>query len=110
MVQNHNVGVPESGTVNRNGATCLGCGGAVKLPYVREQGREGNMGEQMTAIVAEGNRRAAISLSYRRTHQSRAGVLLPLGGPAVACLNKQEALAYRFMGSQSGTNFSLNVS
>ncbi len=57
VVQNHNAGVPESGTVNRNGATCLGCGGAVKLPYVREQGRAGNMGEQMTAIVAEGNRK-----------------------------------------------------
>lgn len=57
VVQNHNAGVPESGTVNRNGATCLGCGGVVKLPYVREQGRVGNMGEVMTAIVAEGNRK-----------------------------------------------------
>ena len=57
VVQNHNAGVPESGTVNRNGATCLGCGGVVKLPYVREQGRAGNMGEQMTAIIAEGNRK-----------------------------------------------------
>ena len=57
VVQNHDDGVPESGTVNRNGATCLGCGGVVKLPYVREQGRAGNMGEVMTAIVAEGNRK-----------------------------------------------------
>ena len=31
VVQNHNAGVPESGTVNRNGATCLGCGNTVKL-------------------------------------------------------------------------------
>ncbi len=57
VVQNHTDGVPESGTVNRNGATCLGCGNTVKLPYVREQGRAGNIGEQMTAIVAEGNRK-----------------------------------------------------
>ena len=57
VVQNHNAGVPESGTVNRNGATCLACSGAVKLPYVREQGRAGNIGEVMTAIVAEGNRK-----------------------------------------------------
>ena len=57
VVQNHNAGVPESGTVNRNGATCLGCGSVVKLPYVREQGRAGNIGEVMTAIVAEGNRK-----------------------------------------------------
>ena len=57
VVQNHNADVPESGTVNRNGATCLGCGGVVKLPYVREQGRAGNIGEVMTAIVAAGNRK-----------------------------------------------------
>ena len=57
VVQNHNADVPESGTVNRNGATCLGCGSVVKLPYVREQGRAGNIGEVMTAIVAEGNRK-----------------------------------------------------
>ena len=57
VVQNHSDGVPASGTVNRNGATCLACNGAVKLPYVREQGRAGQIGEVMTAIVAEGNRK-----------------------------------------------------
>ena len=57
VAQNHKDGVPASGTVNRNGATCLACGNTVKLPYVREQGRAGNMGAQMTAIVAEGDRK-----------------------------------------------------
>lgn len=57
VVQNHNTGVPKRGTANRNGATCIACGGAVKLPYVREQGRAGNMQEQLMAIVAEGNRK-----------------------------------------------------
>ena len=57
VVQNHPNDVPEGGTVNRNGATCLACSGAVKLPYVREQARAGNMGEVMTAIVAEGDRK-----------------------------------------------------
>ena len=57
IVQGSSNGVPSIGTVNRNGATCLGCGGAVKLTYVREQARAGRMGEQMTAIVAEGNRK-----------------------------------------------------
>ncbi len=56
-VQDNPNGVPSAGTVNRNGATCLGCGGAVKLTYVREQARAGNMGQQMTAIVAEGDRK-----------------------------------------------------
>ena len=57
IVQDKPNGVPSTGTVDRNGATCLGCGGAVKLTYVREQARAGNMGEQMTAIVAEGDRK-----------------------------------------------------
>ena len=57
IVQDNPNGVPSTGTVNRNGATCLGCGSAVKLTYVREQARAGNMSEQMTAIVAEGDRK-----------------------------------------------------
>ncbi len=57
VVQNHSDGVPQTDTVNRNGAFCVACGGTARLKYVREQSRAGNMGEQMTAIVAEGDRR-----------------------------------------------------
>ena len=56
VVQNHNDDIPEGGTVGRNGAVCIACNNAVPLSYVREQARSGNMGEQMTAIVAEGDR------------------------------------------------------
>ena len=54
-VQQHAENVPNKGTVNRHGAACIACGSAVKLPYVREQGRSGKIGETMTAIVAERN-------------------------------------------------------
>ena len=57
VVQTNSDGVPQSGTVNRHGAVCIACSTAVTLAYVREQARIGNMGEQMTAIVAEGDRR-----------------------------------------------------
>ena len=58
VVQDNPDGIPESGrTVNSNGATCVGCNTTVPLAYVREQARAGKMGEQMTTIVAEGNRR-----------------------------------------------------
>ena len=57
VVQNHEDGVPKEGTVNRNGATCIACNTTSPLAYVREQSRSGNMGEQMTAIVAEGVRK-----------------------------------------------------
>ncbi len=56
VVQQHSGGVPDRGTVNRNGAVCIACNNPVKLSYVREQVKVGNMGEQMTAIVAEGDR------------------------------------------------------
>ncbi len=56
-VQNHKVGVPETGNVNRTGTTCIACGNTVRLAYVREQAKAGKMGEQMTAIVAEGDRK-----------------------------------------------------
>ena len=56
-VQNYDEGVPSGGTVNRNGATCLSCQTAVPLAYVREQARAGDMREQMTAIVAQGDRK-----------------------------------------------------
>ena len=57
VVQKHSGSVPEGGTVDSDGAVCIACNNAVPLSYVREQGRAGNMGEQMTAIIVEGNRR-----------------------------------------------------
>ena len=56
-VQNHPTDVPTEATVNRNGATCIACNTSVRLDYVRQQAREGKMSEQMTAIVAEGDRK-----------------------------------------------------
>ena len=56
-VQNHPADVPTEATVNRNGATCIACKSTVKLDYVRQQAREGKMSEQMTAIVAKGDKK-----------------------------------------------------
>ena len=56
VVQTHTEGVPKGGTVSKNGAFCIACGSAVKLPYVREQAKAGKMEEVMTAIVAESDR------------------------------------------------------
>ena len=57
VVQNHDRGVPTEGTVGGNGATCIACNTASPLSYVREQSRAGAMGEQMIAMVAEGDRK-----------------------------------------------------
>ena len=56
-VQNHSGGVPSEGTVKGNGVVCCACKMASPLSYVRAQSRAGKLGEQMTAIVVEGDRK-----------------------------------------------------
>ena len=43
------------GSVNRKGATCVCCKSPVGFPYIREEGRQGRMGNKLITIVAEGN-------------------------------------------------------
>lgn len=45
------------GTVGRTGATCVRCGAAVELKYIRTEGQRGRIGSQLMATVAEGDRR-----------------------------------------------------
>ena len=47
--------VPE-GTVTRQGARCIVCESPVPFEYVRSEGRAGRLGEQLMAVVAEGQR------------------------------------------------------
>ncbi len=60
-VQKTNDGIPMDRTVARGGkgATCVTCNGVVSHAYIREQSTKmgGEMGEIMTAIVAEGDRK-----------------------------------------------------
>ena len=50
-------GHPElEGTTNRKGAVCACCGAPVEYPYIRQESREGRMGAQLMAVVAEGKR------------------------------------------------------
>lgn len=44
------------GTVNRSGAKCICCGAAATFPYIREEGKQGRIGSELIAIVAEGDR------------------------------------------------------
>ena len=49
-------GVPPEGTVDRRGARCIVCNEAAPLDHVRAEGKAGRMGQQLMAMVAEGNR------------------------------------------------------
>lgn len=63
IVQSDSEGVPDSGTVNRNGASCVACETVAQLSYVREQARAGNLGEQMTSLVVKDARGRRIFLA-----------------------------------------------
>ncbi len=47
----------DDGTVGRKGGRCVACATTVPLSYIRAEGREGRIGRQMLATVAEGKRR-----------------------------------------------------
>src|SRR5690606_21252620 len=49
-------GKPQEGTVDRNGAICLICKTPVPLSYIRDEGKNGRIGTQLMATVAEGPR------------------------------------------------------
>lgn len=60
-------------TVERTGATCIGCGASLELNYIRAEGRSGRMGQQLMAIVAEGQR-TRLYLSPTQEHESAAAI------------------------------------
>ena len=78
VVQSNSEDVPNGATVNRSSVTCIACQTAAPLSYAREQSRVGNMGEQMTAIVAEGDRKR-LFLSPTEAHIETAMSAKPNG-------------------------------
>jgi len=65
-----------TGSVDRSGAICVACGSPADLVYVREQGRQGQLGSQLMAMVVEGVRER-IYLSPSRLHEVAAEVPVP---------------------------------
>ncbi|MCD7100727.1 DUF1156 domain-containing protein [Pseudoclavibacter sp. 13-3] len=59
------------GTVGRQGATCIACGSAVPLNYIRHFSRETGLGAELMAIVAEG-KRSRIYLAPNEVHRQAA--------------------------------------
>lgn len=83
------------GTVDRNGAHCLGCGSSVGLDYIREQGKLGKIGQQLMAVVAEGDRRRAY-LSPTSAQLEAAQVQKPSSVPEAEI--PEHALGFRVQG------------
>ncbi|MFF2620331.1 DUF1156 domain-containing protein [Oerskovia jenensis] len=68
------------GTVGRTGATCVACGTAVPLEYVRSESRAKRVGATLMAEVAEGNRRR-IYLEPNEAHLRAADIPKPNDAP-----------------------------
>ena len=92
VVQDNDVGVPTGGTVNRDGATCIACDSTAPLSYVRQQSRAGNLGEVMTCIVAEGDRKR-LFLSPTEEHIQAAVSAKPAWRPTGSL--PEQALGFR---------------
>jgi len=83
------------GSVGRNGATCVLCGTAVPLTYIREEGKAGRIGAQLMAVVAEGVRRRHY-LPPTQAQAAASKVSRPLDGPESAL--PEAALGFRVQG------------
>jgi putative DNA methylase len=70
----------EDGTVGRNGATCIACGSAVALEYVRATSRDAGLGAQLMAVVARGDRRR-VYLPPDDEHRLAAEIVRPESAP-----------------------------
>jgi putative DNA methylase len=84
-------GAPE-GTVGLRGATCVVCGAAVPLPYVRDEGAAGGMGTRLMAIVAAGERER-VYLSPDAGHERIAASVAPATVPDTDL--PEQALGFR---------------
>lgn len=68
------------GTVGRQGATCIVCDSPVPLKHIRAEGRMGRMGQQLMAVVAEGQRQR-LYLNATDEHVSTASLPRPDDAP-----------------------------
>lgn len=73
-------GVAPQGTVSREGARCLLCGGSTPLKRVRSMAKAGQMSAQLMAIVAKGDR-GRIFASPDAIHREAAASASPSWGP-----------------------------
>lgn len=71
------------GSVGRLGAECVACRTGVDLKYVRAEGREGRLGAQLMAVVAEGSRRR-VYLAPDDRHRAAADIARPSEVPDAA--------------------------
>ncbi len=77
----HGKGNVREGTVTRTGATCIACGASVPLSHIRHEAKDGCMGAQLIAIVAE-SQGGRLYLAANEEQRKIADVPIPEDVPA----------------------------
>lgn len=91
------------GTVTRTGATCISCGTAVNLEYVRSEGQAGRIDADLMAVVAEG-RRTRFYLAPDDRHRDASVVPRPKDIPAGAIPDQAPSFRVQAYGMHSYTD------
>ena len=98
-VQDTQDGVPRGGTANgREGVTCIACKSGAPPSFAREQGRNGNIRQVMTAIVAEGNQKKRLFGSPNETHIKAASEGRPSWQPSGSLPDKARSISIQTYG------------
>lgn len=84
-----------AGTVDRNGAKCVICGGTVPLEHIRAEGKAHRLGAQIIAVVAEGQRERVYA-EPSPEHTEVASLECPAGVPDTEM--PAQALGFRVQG------------
>jgi putative DNA methylase len=71
----------EDGTVRRTGATCIRCGAAVDRDHIKAEGRAGDLGVRLVAMVADGGR-SRVYIPATLDHEEAGIVASPIDVPS----------------------------
>jgi len=79
-IQHNAKGPDQDGTVGRTGAVSVSDGTPISLNYIRNEGRNGNLGRHLIAIIAEGDK-GRIYIDPQQSHIDAANVSRPSDVP-----------------------------
>ena len=98
-VQDSPNGVPKGGTADgREGVTCIACKSGSPPTFAREQSKNGNLRQVLTAIVAEGNQKKKLSGSPNEAHIKAASEGHPAWQPSGSLPEKARSISIQTYG------------
>ena len=98
-IQDNPDGVPRGGTANgREGVTCIACKSAATPNFAREQSRNGNVRQVLTAVVAEGKQKGKLFGPPNEVHTRAASEGIPTWQPSGNLPDKARSISIQTYG------------